>query len=135
MIINTYFHWCNDIEEMRSFYADILGLDVTYFNADQGWLTLQIGVTSLAFVRSTVPMNKQTEWARTPTLPIGRAEVPSLVLEANYEHFQRIAEVVATSDHPSFGVSESPGGDFFLFVRDPMGMTIEVYLPSQNSQA
>lgn len=119
---------------MKSFYADILGLDVTYFNAEQGWLTLQIGTTSLAFVRSTKRMEKQTEWARTPTLPIGKAEVQSLVIEVNYECFQRIAEVVATSVYQSIGVSESPGGDLCLFVRDPMGMTIEVYLPSQSSQ-
>ncbi|MGB7339621.1 MAG: hypothetical protein WBC91_12075 [Phototrophicaceae bacterium] len=53
--INTVFKWCNDVDEMRRFYTDILELQETFYRNDDknGWLTYQIDKTQLVFIRAS----------------------------------------------------------------------------------
>ena len=127
--LNTVFHWCNDIAATRRFYTELLGLEETYFDEKQGWLTYQIGELNVVFIRGSSPQPVLSEWARQPAYRGGKIEAPSWVIQVSPKDFPVVVLRLKAAGVPEFQkepMTPKPGYAMF-FVRDPMGTTIEIY--------
>lgn len=129
--LNTVFRWCNDIDQMRRFYSDCLQLDETYYRNDEehGWLTYQLGQTQLVFTRSAAPLPLPQLFAKNPAYQGGETTETSWVIELELEAFDDT--VVRLQEEPTpfhgDGLFSNRPNHLQLIVRDPMGMTIELY--------
>lgn len=124
--LETIFEWCNDITEMRRFYTDLLGLEETFFNADYGWLRHRIGDFETAFIVAPQPVPVIDAWAVTPTLADGVAFVASWLLEVDHDTY---TSILARLQGAGINIIHGPEAESMVnvFVRDPMGKTIEIY--------
>ena len=133
LYINTIFRWCNDIDAMRHFYTDLFGFEESYYRNDeeQGWLTYQIATTQLVFTRASSTLPIEIEWAKAPAYPSGTKELESWVIAVNETNFKAITERLKNSDAIIYdGELETP--QLLMLVRDPMGMTIEIWLENEE---
>ena len=135
--LNTIFRWCNDIENMRHFYSDCLSLEETFFknNNEHGWLTYQLSEIQLVFTRSEEPLPEPTAFAMNPAYRDGQTYDSSWVIEVAPSNFDNIVAKIRRSGAPIYNdapFSNRPGHRQ-LIVRDPMGMTIEIYA-QENSE-
>jgi catechol 2,3-dioxygenase-like lactoylglutathione lyase family enzyme len=127
--VSTLFYWCNDIAATRNFYANLIGLEETYYDEQAGWFTCQSNSLNLVFMRATNPLPLYSEWAKQPGYHGGTLEAHSQVLTVPTGQFQTTvarlinAGVPCFQEHPS---SPQPGHWQFI-VKDPMGITVEIY--------
>ena len=136
--LNTIFRWCNDVETMREFYTNCLNLTETFYenNEQHGWLTYQLSELLLAFTRSDQPLPEPTSFAMNPAYKGGQTFESSWVIEVAYENFNGIVEKIQKSSAPIYeqGVFSNRPGHLQIIVRDPMGMTIEIYAQSDSTE-
>ncbi len=129
--IQTIFQWCNDVNKMREFYSDVLGLTETYFLDDDkyGWLTYDVNGLQLVFMRSSQPLPIEKVWARQPGWIEGTGEILSMVLQVSLDDFQSVVERARARDVKMFDQEPRGVPDQHLshFLMDPMGSTIELY--------
>lgn len=132
---NTIFWYCADVDPMRRFYTDLIGLEETFYrdDTDAGWLTYASGTLQIVFIRAK-SATPTTDWARQPSYAEGVLEIPSWVIQVAEADFASIverlkadADVICLSDT----VREARPGHQSFWVRDPMGTTIEVYAASE----
>ena len=127
-VLTTMFLWCNDITAIRHFYAELIGFEETFYDEERGWFTCNAGTTGLVFVKATEAMLVPDSWAKQPGFPAGVAEATSWVITVPFNDFEAIVQRLKDADVAYSGEPESPQeGHFAFFVRDPMGMTIEIY--------
>jgi len=123
--VNTLFEWCNDISATRAFYTDLLGLTETNYRDDEkiGWLSYQLGDVQLVFTRSSgLPV--LDDWAKTLFFSDGTIEAPMLLLRIAKEDFAPLVARLQASDVPIYEGDVDTSR--VIFVRDPMGKTIEI---------
>lgn len=129
---NTIFWYCNDVVPMRHFYTDLIGLEETYFKSDDeaGWLTYQSQALAIVFIRADDPLPVHTDWGRQPSYQDGKLNVPSWVIQVDYAQFDTVIDrLKSAKDVPCLEDSprEPQAGHKAFWVRDPMGVTIEIY--------
>lgn len=136
--LNTVFRWCNDVEAMRHFYTNCLNLTETYYQNDDehGWLTYQLGEVLLVFTRADEPLPEPTNFAMNPAYSGGQTYDSSWVIEVEHAEFDGIVERIIKSGAPThenrpFSNRE---GHIQFIVRDPMGMTIELYATAVSKE-
>ncbi|HVE93071.1 MAG TPA: VOC family protein [Actinomycetota bacterium] len=129
--VNTIFTWCNDIESMRRFYTDLLGLQETFYDAERGWLSHQVQDTLLVFTRAPSELPVIDEWPMTPAREGGRVYASSWVLEVGPDEFDAVVEKLSGAGVECWGPPADRSGGRDFFVRDPMGTTVEVYAASE----
>ncbi|MCE9636847.1 MAG: VOC family protein [Planctomycetes bacterium] len=129
--IRFLFNVCNDVEAMRRFYVDDLGLKQDSFQdtPEFGWLSLQCEGFQAMWFRADNPQPIARMWAMQPGWQGGTAEVVSWGIWVPEAEFAAVFERLAKSGAPLFrAVPEwRQNGYWGLSVRDPMGATIEVY--------
>ena len=128
--VNTLFFWCADVEPVRHFYSDLLGLPETlYRNDDQaGWLTYLVDGVQLVFMRGAHPPAVETEFASQPGFEGGTKEVFSWLFSTpSQAEFDAIVERLKAAGVPRLHDEAlvNTGASQFI-VRDPTGMTVEV---------
>ena len=108
--ISTIFKWCTDIEAMRRFYTDLLGLEETFFQHEgsQGWLTYKSQDVQIVFIQTETPLPVATEWAKQPGYAEGSLETSSWVMTVSYAEFSKIVERVQTTVYPSLTPQTPP---------------------------
>jgi len=133
---STLFSYCNDVAKMRQFYVDLLGLNETYYDADKGWLTCDSGQLNLVFIRANTPITEHRAWAKQPGYKDGTLEVPSWVITVPHDKFDQIVETATHSDSMIPCYQDTPSeprpGHHSFWVRDPMGVTVEIYATSPD---
>ena len=99
--LNTIFRWCNDVEPMRHFYSESLGLEETFFrdDAEHGWLTYQVGEVQLVFTRAPSPLPVNTEFAQNPGYGGGTLQAESWVLKVERPSFDQIVKRLQSSTY------------------------------------
>lgn len=122
-----YFH-CNDIDAMRAFYTDLLGLPESYYrNSEQHrCLAYQIQGAELVFMPAHEQLPLQTEWARQPGYAGSESTAKTWLFTMSNSDFEIISERVRNSDIPVYNNLEEYDDSQQLFIKDPMGMTIEI---------
>lgn len=129
---NTVFWFCNDVVPMRHFYTDLIGLEETYFKSDNeaGWLSYQSSSLAVVFIRAEETLPVQAEWTKQPSYNDGKLVLPSWVIQVDYADFDAVvARLNAAEDVPCLETTprEPQQGHKAFWVRDPMGVTIEIY--------
>jgi catechol 2,3-dioxygenase-like lactoylglutathione lyase family enzyme len=124
--LHTVFRWCNDVDAMRRFYSDLLGLEETFYRNDDkhGWLTYQAG-TQIVFMRGTNPIDIPLEWAKQPGFSGGDVEIDSWLLTFTKADFEVLKQRITNADIEQLtgaGIDSSRQ----IIVHDPMGITVEL---------
>ncbi len=136
--LNTIFRWCNDVEKMRQFYTECLGLNETYFKNDHehGWLTYQLSEVQLVFTRSDEPLSESNLFAKNPAYRDGETHETSWVIEVEPVDFKPIVEKIKQNGYPIYndGPYSNRPGHLQMIVRDPMGMTVELYTQTETKE-
>ena len=109
---NTIYYWCNDLNEMRSFYSGLVGLEEVRsadVSASRSYVCSS-GDQEIVFIRSSIPL----------PIDVLDREPPSCVINVPQERFQNIATrleaVGAIPDQNKKTVS----------IIDPMGTRLEI---------
>ena len=124
--LHTVFRWCNEIDTMRCFYSDLLGLEETFYrnDAEHGWLTYQAG-TQIVFMRGTNPIETTSGWAKQPGFRGGNVELDSWLLTFTKADFEVLKQRLANSDIEQL-TGEGIDSSRQIIVHDPMGITVEL---------
>ena len=125
--MNTMFELCNDVARTRTFYSELLGLNETFYDAEQGWLTYQAGGVQIVFTRPASPMTPLTEFSRSPAWDGGSIEAPSWVLRVEPHEFEGIVERLLNARVKFETRIFEERGLHEVYALDPMGRTVEVY--------
>ena len=131
--LHTVFRWCNNVDVMRGFYSDLLGLKETFYrnDAEHGWLTYQAG-TQIVFMRGTQPIDMVTGWAEQPGYAGGQTQVDSWLITFSKTDFESLKQRVENSNIEQLagdGIDSSRQ----IIVRDPMGVTVELSIDSDTN--
>jgi catechol 2,3-dioxygenase-like lactoylglutathione lyase family enzyme len=129
--VRFIFSLCDDIEAMRHFYTDLLGMDEqAYYSVEQfGYLSYPCEGVYLMFFYPGEKVPEHTEWAWQPGYDGGSLHVTSWAIEIPEEDFAETvnrlkqAGVKAFSEYPEWRQDSYWG----FSVADPQGNTIEVY--------
>lgn len=127
--VSTLYYWCNDIAATKNFYADLIGLEETYYDEEAGWFTCQSNDLNIVFMRASAPLSGLADWAKQPGYRGGAVEVPSWVITVAAPEFQGIVARLKAAGVPCLNDAPiSPQPDHWqFFVLDPMGNTVEIY--------
>ncbi len=135
--VSTLFYWCNDIDQTRAFYTDVLGFTETSYRNDEkmGWLSYELDNLAVNFMRTTTPLAVAAEWARQPGWAGGTLEAHSLVLQVSQADFEAIigrAQQLGVKIHEAYPQGD-PSKYLQHFLMDPMGNTVELYYEAKQS--
>ncbi len=133
------YNHCNDVEAMRKFYTDLIGLKEFAFHNDEqwGWLCYKTGGLELMFFRTEDMIPVQEQWAVQPGWEGGTFEGTSWSIEVPGESFSSVvkrllsAGIKCFKDKPMW-LQDSYWG---FPVMDPMGNTVEVYSTPKEKPA
>ncbi|TET21568.1 MAG: VOC family protein [Candidatus Stahlbacteria bacterium] len=129
--VRFIFSLCSDIEAMRHFYSDLLGMqEQAFFNEKQfGYLSYPCEGVYLMFFYSGQEAPVFKDWAWQPGYDGGSLHVTSWAIQIPEEDFAETvkrlkdAGVKTFSDNPQWRQDSYWG----FSVMDPQGNTIEVY--------
>jgi catechol 2,3-dioxygenase-like lactoylglutathione lyase family enzyme len=129
--IRFLFNVCNDIDAMRHFYTDIIGMqEQAYMNDENfGYLSYHCDNFDFMFFRADEKQPIVTEWACQPGWAGGTLEITSWGIQIPADQFAELYERLKTEGVPLFKPEPEWRQDSYwgLSVKDPMGNTIEVY--------
>lgn len=124
---------CNDIDAIRSFYSERLGMaESSYRNdAEWGWVVYRSEGVQLMFHRWTgsTPAPVATGWSWQPGDDQGDAPTMSFGLEIPADGYADVvARLTAAGDAAMTAVPTWRQDSYWGWtVKDPMGHTVEVY--------
>jgi catechol 2,3-dioxygenase-like lactoylglutathione lyase family enzyme len=123
--VRFVYAYCNDLEAMRRFYADLLGLPQTSVENGRngGFIELDCGGFRLAFLQAAAPRPVATELSKLPGCTGGEIEQALCSIEYSAEDYAAVIARLAAAGHHS----PQPDGEWSYPVLDPMGNTVEVY--------
>src|SRR5690606_2305754 len=129
--IHTLFQWCNDVAVMRDFYTNLLGLSETFYRDDDqhGWLAYYAGQTQVVFIRADNPLPIEQTWAMQPGYQGGSSTAKSWLFTVSVEDFATLSERIRSSNVTVY--NGKCDNTCQLFIKDPMGMTIEISVDNQ----
>ncbi|MBN2083154.1 VOC family protein [bacterium] len=129
--VRFFYLLCNDVEAMRGFYTDLLGMQETnYMNEpEMGWLCYAFGDIEFMFFRAENTLPVPDKYASQPGWPGGELEVPSWSVLIPEEDFAATVQALINAGVPTFAAKPMFCLDnYWSFpVLDPMGNTVEVY--------
>lgn len=109
-----YLH-CLDLEPMRRFYSNVLGLDEIFHSTDEGAVGYQIGTLQL-----TIAVHNDVEpvdgWATQLGWKGGSTAAPSLGVELDSDSFRRAVQAVQST---AVDVHHAAEYDTNALQRDP----------------
>jgi len=116
---NTFFYWCNDIDKMRHFYSELLGLEETYYQNDseRGWYSCLAENIQLVCVRAGLPLPVRESWEQ----PIDDENSPTWQIKLPMETLLTALNRLKTA-----GVQSIKSQDNTIIVFDPMGSPIQL---------
>lgn len=133
--IKFLFNYCNDVEAIRHFYTDLIGLNQThYVNTEQyGYVVYASGSLEFMYFRADVKLPVQEAWADQPGYSNGGLPVTSWAIAVPELLFPAVLERIR-QDNASLlkPVPEWRQNSYWgITTKDPMGVTVEVYtIPS-----
>lgn len=132
--LNTIFRWCNDVDAMRHFYSHCLQLQETFYQNDveHGWLTYQLGDIQLVFSRADETLPQTAVFAQNPAYQGGEALETSWAIQLAAPMFDIAVQRLQAAHTPAYSPPFSNRPHHLQYiVRDPMGMTVEIYTVRQ----
>jgi catechol 2,3-dioxygenase-like lactoylglutathione lyase family enzyme len=137
--VRFVYGFCNDVDAMRRFYSEILGMKAQSYQNDAqfGWLSYDDGRVGLMFFRWDTPLPVQDGWAWQPGGGGGDKPYASWSVEVPEAAFRgvlaKLAEAAATMQSPKPDWRQD--SYWGIMVKDPMGNTVEVYTTPKERPA
>lgn len=129
--VRFVFHVCNDVAAMRRFYVELLGLGEAHFmdTEEHAWLSVDCGGWQMMWFRADEEQPVPTEFAMQPGWRGGTVEATSWGVGIPKERFAEVLAALTRAGVPMFKPEPEWRQDSYwgLSVRDPMGVTVEVY--------
>ena len=126
------YNHCNDIEAMRKFYSELIGLKEAGYHDDENWgyLCYKTGGLELMFFRTEEKIRIQEQWAVQPGWEGGTFEGTSWSILIPEEKFTEVVKRLKSAGTKAFGDKPMWLQDCYwgFPVMDPMGNTVEVYM-------
>ncbi len=127
---------CNNVEEMRSFYIDLLGMEESHYEAGQ-FLDVKSAGIELLFIKHETEVQVPSGWAWQPGWRGGTSTQSSFSVRVPEEEFSALVDRIRQSNIPRF--NEYPewrnDGYWGYTIKDPMGVTLELFVePSVRPQ-
>ena len=119
----TYIH-CNDLDKMKSFYSDVLGLNCIWENEES--LAYQIGDHQLSIRMQPGMKTPEQAFALQEGWAGGTSVRPSWSLECDKESFSDIVKRAIEKEIPSYFPAPKWVGYWSFPILDPMKNTIEI---------
>ncbi len=125
------YHVCNDIETIRHFYVDLLGMQQAAHmdTPDFGYLALECGGLQMMWFRADEKLPVPDAFACQPGWAGGTLDVSSFSAFVPEEDFMAVFERLRDAGTTMFKPEPEWRQDSYwgLSVLDPMGATVEVY--------
>jgi hypothetical protein len=125
-----YLH-CHNLEAMRDFYVEQLGMQLGSYRNDEewAWLTCKCGELELVVTPTKEPLPQQEGWAEQPGWEGGRLANMSFSVEIPEADFAATVIRLKEAAVPAFATKPMWCMDsYWSFpVKDPSGNTVEVY--------
>ena len=123
---------CNDVEAIRHFYVDLLGLHLGNFlnQKDFGWVSLASEGFDMMFFRCEKELPVMGKFSCQPGWEGGKLEIASWAIEIPTENFRDVYHRLLNEETVKFfkDVPEWRQDSYWgISVLDPMGNTVEVY--------
>jgi catechol 2,3-dioxygenase-like lactoylglutathione lyase family enzyme len=127
--IGFIYYFCNDLEETRQFYSDLLGMEEFAFQPEYNYLCYQSEGLQLIFFGSKDGLTIIEKWANQPGYEGGELETPSLSIAIPESLYRDVVNRLISEGVRAFGDKPEWRMDSYwgFTVKDPMGTTIEVY--------
>ena len=129
--IRYIFNFCNDIEEIREFYSDLVGLEEVSFKDDDewGWVVYQSEGFQFMWFRSDEELPVIDGWANQPGYEGGEYALISWSIEVPKADFEAIVERLKASGAKLLSMEPEWRQDSYwgFTVMDPMGNTVEIF--------
>lgn len=133
--LGMVFSYCNDLEAMRRFYTDLIGMAQRGYSAEYGFLTYTFAGGEMMFFASDEELPVNTEWGDQPGYQGGTLKVTSWAIDVPESLFPEVikrlnqAGVKSHTDDPEWRFESYWG----INVMDPMGNTVELYsIPAEK---
>jgi catechol 2,3-dioxygenase-like lactoylglutathione lyase family enzyme len=122
---------CNDIDAVREFYTNTLGMvEQSYMNDEEwGWLMYQSEGMQIVIMRAETEVPVHKEWAPQPGWGGGELPIPSWSIHVPEKKFNGMVEKLISGGYELYEPKPMWAQDsYWSFpVKDPMGNTVEVY--------
>jgi catechol 2,3-dioxygenase-like lactoylglutathione lyase family enzyme len=134
MNLRFLYIFCNDVDAMRRFYSNVVGLkEVYYAPGDHGGLAYNCNGLQFTIFPTQSALPTPSKWHKQPgwqggTLPAASWSVESASKDAFAATVIRLAEAQV----PTFFDSPQWVGYWSFPVKDPMGNTVELTLPMDS---
>lgn len=137
--IRFIFNMCNDVESMRHFYTDLIGLKQGSFRNDKewGWLVYKSEGFEMMFFRADKQLPVLREWAVQPGYEGGTLETTSWGIHIPEEMFGVVVGRLNSAGVKTFKDRAEWRQDSYwgFSVMDPMGNTVELYTEPKEKPA
>lgn len=139
ILVNFVFAYCHDVDAMRSFYTDLLGLsEMSYCNDDE-WQCLIYKCGSLELEFFADPnYTPPSGWARQPGWSGGTSPVTSWSATVPLEQYHSVVTRLKAAGVECFAADPVwRYNSYWSFpVKDPAGNTVELCgIPQQRPEA
>lgn len=129
--IRFIYSMCNDLEAVRHFYTELVGLEQGSFRDDEewGWLVYESEGFEMMFFRADKELPVLKDWASQPGYEGGTLEVTSWSIHVPEEMFPAVVERLRSAGVKYFTKNPEWRQDCYwgFTVMDPMGNTVELY--------
>ena len=130
-MIKFFYIFANDVETMRNFYSDILGLEeVSYMNdSGFGWINYNMGDFEFMVFRTDKPIPVISEWQAQPGYEGGTGYLPSWSIVIDNSCFEAVVKKCKDAGLKIFQEKPEWRQDCYwgFTVADPMGNTVEIF--------
>ncbi len=129
--IRFIYNMCNDLEAMRHFYTDLVGLEQGSFRNDEewGWLVYRSEGFEMMFFRASEKLTLHEKWASQPGYEGGTLEVTSWSIHIPENVFAEVVSRLTSAGVKSLNKKPDWRQDCYwgFTCMDPMGNTVELY--------
>jgi catechol 2,3-dioxygenase-like lactoylglutathione lyase family enzyme len=137
--VKFIYNMCNDLEAMRTFYTDLVGLEQGSFRNDEewGWLVYKSEGFEMMFFRAEKEISVRQEWACQPGYEGGTLEVTSWSIRIPEDAFPEVVSRVKSAGVRCLAEKPEWRQDCYwgFTAMDPMGNTVELYTEPKERPA
>lgn len=135
MSLRFLYIYCHDLAAMRHFYTDLVGLSESYYApAPDGGLGYRCDSLQFTILPADEIPTAPPGWHQQPGWQGGTVSLPSWSIEsASQEAFAAAVERLTEAGVPVLHSRPRWVGYWSFPVRDPMGNTVELTLPTSGT--
>ncbi len=119
---------CSDLDAMRGFYTDLVGIDEMYFSAEERMLAYDCAGFQFTILESDQAVSVDEDWGRQPGWTGGTGTTTSWSVALTDDTYPDAIERLKKADVPALHDNPVWVHYWSFPVRDPMGNTVEVTL-------